>query len=128
MALCLLAGGSALAQNAKRTPMTKERPTAEQMAQRMTDRMSERLDLTEAQTRQIYELNLQQMQQMQAHREQMIANRRAEAEKMKTILTAEQYEEWQQMQGPRCRQHREPCCKDGKKRSCNEPCPKKDRK
>ena len=35
-ALCLLAGTGAFAQDSKKAPMMKERPTAEQMAQRKT--------------------------------------------------------------------------------------------
>ena len=56
MTLCLLAGTSAFAQD-RRAPRTKERPTAEQMAQRKTDRMVEKLNLNEDQSKQLYELN-----------------------------------------------------------------------
>ena len=45
----MMAGTSAFAQQAE-TPrtMAKERPTPEQMAQRMTDRMAEKYELTDA--------------------------------------------------------------------------------
>ena len=46
-ALCLLAGTGAFAQDSKKAPMMKERPTAEQMAQRRTERMTEKLNLSE---------------------------------------------------------------------------------
>ena len=36
-ALCLLAGTGAFAQDSKKAPMMKERPTAEQMAQRILE-------------------------------------------------------------------------------------------
>jgi len=65
MTLCLLAGTSAFAQD-RRAPRTKERPTAEQMAQRKTDRMVEKLNLNEDQSKQLYELNLQEVKDMQA--------------------------------------------------------------
>lgn len=128
MALCLMAGTGAFAQNTKRAPMPKERPTVEQMAQRMTDRMTRELQLTETQAKQVYEVNLAQIKQMQAQREQMRAARQAEAEKMKGILTTEQFVEWAKMQGPK------PCERRGQKgmhhakkgecKGCDKPCPK----
>lgn len=125
MALCLMAGTSVFAQQTRANRMPKERPTAEQMAQRMTDRMTQELKLTDAQTKQVYDLNLQQVKQMQEHRDQMRAARKAEAAKMKTILTSEQYEQWTEMEGPMYGAHKKACadgkrgdCKDGKK------CPK----
>lgn len=135
MALCLMAGTSAFAQQQKTAPQTKERPTVEQMAQRQTERMTERLKLTDAQAKQVYEINLAQIKQMQAQREQMRAARNAEAEKMKSILTTEQFVEWSQMQGPRPgemrhnrmgkggkdgKQGRD--CKNAKKGCDNKPC------
>ena len=79
MTLCLLAGTSAFAQD-RRAPRTKERPTAEQMAQRKTDRMVEKLNLNEDQSKQLYELNLQEVKDMQAQHERMRAARKAKAE------------------------------------------------
>ena len=61
--------------------------------------MKEKLALTDAQAKQIYSYNLQQIKEMQAVREQMRAARQAEAAKMKSILTEEQFEKWQEMQG-----------------------------
>ena len=87
VALCLLAGTSAFAQNSKKVPMTKERPTAEQMAKGRTERMAEKLNLNETQSKQLYEINLQDIKDMQKQAEQMRANRKAQAEKMKGILT-----------------------------------------
>lgn len=100
MALCLLAGTNAFAQNQKKGRMHKEIQTVEQMAQRKTDRMKEKLNLSEEQTKQVYDFNLQEIKQMQSMREQMRAARQAEAEKMKAILTPEQYAQWQQAEGP----------------------------
>ena len=65
MTLCLLAGMSAFAQD-RRAPRTKERPTAEQMAQRKTDRMVEKLNLFEDRRKQRSELNLPDVTDMPA--------------------------------------------------------------
>ena len=113
-ALCLLAGTGAFAQDSKKAPMMKERPTAEQMAQRRTERMTEKLNLSEKQSKQLYEVNLQDIKEMQAQSEQMRAYRKAQAEKMKGILTPEQFEQWKQMQGPRHGMNRGPRMKDGR--------------
>ena len=122
MTLCLLAGTSAFAQD-RRAPRTKERPTAEQMAQRKTDRMVEKLNLNEDQSKQLYELNLQEVKDMQAQHE-----------KMQKILTPEQFEQWKQMQGPKPGMRPGPQMKDGKGcackegRKCDKPRPAKGRK
>ena len=97
-ALCLMAGTSVFAQQQNKPAAPKERPTAEQMAQRKTDRMTERLKLNEAQAKQVYAINLAQIKEMIAQREKMEAARKAEAEKMKSILTTEQFVQWSQMQ------------------------------
>ena len=70
----------------------------EQMAQRMTERMQKELKLTDAQAKEVYNLNFQQIKEMQAMREKMREARKAEAEKMKSILTTEQFMQWSQMQ------------------------------
>ena len=53
-ALCMAAGTSAFAQpqRMERGPEAGERPSVEQMAREMTDRMAERLKLTEKQSEQ----------------------------------------------------------------------------
>ena len=99
-ALCLMAGTGAFAQEAKPAAAPKERPTVEQMAQRMTERMQKELKLTDAQAKEVYNLNFQQIKEMQAMREKMREARKAEAEKMKSILTTEQFVQWSQMQAP----------------------------
>jgi len=100
-ALCLMAGTGAFAQEAKPAAAPKERPTVEQMTQRMTERMQKELKLTDAQAKEVYNLNFQQIKEMQAMREKMREARKAEAEKMKSILTTEQFVQWSQMQAPR---------------------------
>ena len=131
-ALCLLAGTNAFAQ--KQTPnrgtTPKERPTAEQVAQRQTDRLTKELGLDATQAKQVYALNLHQVQQMQAVREQMRKDRIARNEKMKSLLTPEQFAKWSQMQGPKPGEHRGKMgkpgccahkgdCKDGKSGCCS---------
>ena len=124
-ALCLMAGTGAFAQEAKPAAAPKERPTVEQMA----------LKLTDAQAKEVYNLNLQQIKEMQAMREKMREARKAEAEKMKSILTTEQFVQWSQMQAPRPGQrgHGPQMMKKGDRRGggkecCDKPCPKKDKK
>lgn len=134
-ALCLMAGTSVFAQQQNKPDAPKERPTAEQMAQRKTDRMTEQLKLNEAQAKQVYAINLAQIKEMIAQREKMEAARKAEAEKMKSILTTEQFVQWSQMQAPRPGQrgHGPQMMKKGDRRGggkecCDKPCPKKDKK
>ena len=100
-ALCLMAATTLSAQESKPQARPKTPPTAEQIARHQTDRMAERLNLTEEQSKQVYEVNLAQVKRMQAMREEMREARKAEADKMKSILTTEQFMQWSQMQGPR---------------------------
>ena len=91
-ACCLMAGAQVFAQKPERDQAARQRPTAEQMAQRKTDRMAEQLGLNDSQKEQVYTLNLQQIQRM----EQMQQARQTQAEEMKKILTDEQFAAWQQ--------------------------------
>lgn len=100
-ALCLVATTTLFAQEAQPKVEPKTPPTAEQLAERQTERMTQRLNLTDAQAKQIYQLNLDQIKQMQAMREKMRQARMAQADKMKSILSTEQFMQWSQMQGPR---------------------------
>jgi protein CpxP len=132
-ALCLMAGTGAFAQEAKPAAAPKERPTVEQMAQRMTERMQKELKLTDAQAKEVYNLNFQQIKEMQAMREKMQEARKAEAEKMKSILTTEQFVQWSQMQAPRPGERGPQMMHKGDRRGggkecCDKPCPKKDKK
>ena len=136
-ALCLMAGEAVFAQTESApapAAAPKERPTLEQIAQRKTDRMVEKLNLNEDQSKQLYELNLQEVKDMQAQHERMRAARKAQAEKMQKILTPEQFEQWKQMQGPKPGMRPGPQMKDGKGcackegRKCDKPRPAKGRK
>lgn len=111
------------------TPPTP--PTPEQMAQAKTKRLTERLNLTEDQASKVYDACLKQSKEQQALFEKMSALHKEQAEKMKSILTTEQFMQWSQMQrpgamGPRGRQH-EGCpkacmkCKAGQKKDASKP-------
>ena len=133
MALCLMATTTLFAQDPKSQAEPKTPPTIEQIAERMTQRMTEQLKLTEAQTKQVYELNLAQIKQMKAIREKMEAARQAQAEEMKKILSTEQFMQWSQMQGPRGeRSGHGPHMKPGKQgphhADCPKDCPRKNNK
>ncbi|WP_200975031.1 DUF4890 domain-containing protein [Echinicola sp. 20G] len=89
----------------------KQRPDVkpEDMAERMTNRMAEELDLDETQKKAVYELNLESVKQrMEARdqakedrdemREKMEADRKEHEEKLEAILTPEQTEKWKEFQ------------------------------
>lgn len=62
MALLLMAGTSAFAQENKSVAPPRERPTTEQLARKATDRMTAQLKLTEKQAEQAYEAMLERLQ------------------------------------------------------------------
>ena len=109
MTLCLLAGTSAFAQDSAKAPRTKERPTAEQMAQRKTDRMVEKLNLSED----AVEAALRTQPaggkgDAGAGTSGCAPPARPRPRRCKGILTPEQFEQWKQMQGPRHGMNRGP--------------------
>jgi len=135
-AVCLLAAPGAFAQNRNtKSDMPKERPTAEQMAQRQTERLTKELGLNETQAKKVYAINLKQAQQMAAHRAEMFKERQANAAEMKSVLSAEQFDKWSQMQGPKPCAHRsqmrkgdkQGCCKQNKACKDNGACSKQNR-
>lgn len=85
----------------------------------MTDRMTEALQLDEAQATQVYELNLQKAQRMEEQRQQMLQARKTEAERMKSILTAEQFAKWSQMQRQKFGERRGHRPGDGRMAACD---------
>lgn len=115
MAVCMGITSGVMAQQQQKMDVPKQRPTAEQMAQKRTERMSEKLGLNEAQQKQVYDINLMSAKSMEAHRMQMKAERSKQAEQMKSVLTTDQFVKWSQMQKPQSA-----CpgkggkCKDGK--------------
>ncbi len=134
-ALCLMATTTLFAQESNPQTSPKTPPTAEQMAQRQTERMTRQLQLTDAQAKQVYEVNLNQIKQTQAMRAKMNEARKAEADKMKSILSTEQFMQWSQMQGPRPGQpgngpqakHRKGMKQGDCPNDCKGDCPRKDR-
>ncbi|WP_302288075.1 DUF4890 domain-containing protein [Alistipes communis] len=105
MALLLMAGTSAFAQENKSVAPPRERPTTEQLARKATDRMTAQLKLTEKQAEQAYEATLERLQADEALREQARAAKMKEAEAMKSILSTEQFMRWAQSQTPHDRRH-----------------------
>ena len=89
MALLLMAGTSASAQENKSVAPPRERPTTEQLARKATDRMTAQLKLTEKQAEQAYEATLERLQADEALREQ----------------ATEQFMRWSQMQSRPGRGH-----------------------
>lgn len=91
---------TANAQQEKKT----ERPerTPESMAQQMADRMAEKLELNEAQKKEVYDIQLEQAKDRMAKREgmkeEMEAARTAHQERIASVLTPEQKIKWEEMQ------------------------------
>ncbi len=131
----LLAGANVAAQ--ERAGMERgERPSAEEVAKMRTQRMTEKLNLNPEQQKQIAQLNLEQARKAEARQ----AERQSMQERMKKILTPEQYAKWEQMKaqghrrghghgqgvrgdttGKGCNAHRPACCKSGKE-GCGKHC------
>ena len=86
MALLLMAGTSAFAQENKSVAPPRERPTTEQLARKATDRMTAQLKLTEKQAEKAYEAMLERLQADEALREQARAAKMKEAEAMKFLV------------------------------------------
>lgn len=87
------------AQQEKRTM-----PTPEERAQKMTDRMAEKLTLTESQKKEIYTINLEsakkrqaEMEAHKAEREAMQAEMKAQEEKIQQVLTEDQRKQWEEI-------------------------------
>ncbi|MEG0788739.1 MAG: DUF4890 domain-containing protein [Alistipes sp.] len=106
IAVCMMIGTSAVAQQMNQNSKPKEKATPEQVAQRQTERMTQSLTLTEAQAKQIYALNLENAKAQQAQQDRMTAMRKAKVEKMKGILTEEQFAKWQEMRKARRHENR----------------------
>ena len=102
----------AIPKNNAMTAVHPPRPTPEQHAQMMTDRMDKVLTLTAEQKKSMYDLNLKTVQQMDKMRAEMAQNHTSdksgymtlmqtrEAE-IKKILNSEQYEKYKNTMGPR---------------------------
>ena len=96
-------------QKQERTPQNPE-----QRAQAMTERMAEKLSLSEAQKKEIYQINLENAQKRQkeieaqkAERDAKKAEMKAQEEKIKNVLTEEQRKQWEEIKMEQ-RGHRRP--------------------
>ena len=94
--------GTAAAQPQRPQGEKREKPTPEQMAKFSTERMAKELNLTQEQQKQIYDYNLNRINEAskkaEAARSNMEAARKSNAEQMQKILTPEQYAKWNEMQ------------------------------
>ncbi len=96
LAILLMVGAEAVAQNrggGERRPM----PTAEEMAERKTGKMTEKLGLSPEQAARVGELNRQQAERRRAHRETMRQEQEAHQAALREVLTPEQYARWEQI-------------------------------
>lgn len=108
-ALLVFTSLSVAAQQEKR-----ERPSPEERAQKMTEKMAAELGLSEAQKAQILALNLDQAKKRQAQMDKEMAERKVRSEEMKAhqeeikeVLTAEQRTKWEEIKMEQ-RDHRRP--------------------
>ena len=97
LAVCFLASFSAEAQ---RTDRPKREFNPEKWAERITNRMTEELSLTEEQQKEVYALHLERMtdraEAMKAQMERMKAEQKETREKLEAILTPEQKAKWEE--------------------------------
>lgn len=94
-----------------------ERPSAEERAKRNTERMAEELSLTDAQQKQILDINLQYAKKKDAERKAEMEARKAEMDakraemkeqnaKIQSVLTEEQKTKWTEIRAERMEDHR----------------------
>lgn len=102
MIIAVLVGATFVQAQAQRRGNQEINP--EQLAERMTDRMAEKLDLSEEQKKAVHALHLEaaqkrqgQMEVRKEQREAMKAEREAHQEKIAALLTPEQKETWKAM-------------------------------
>lgn len=109
IAILLLAGlnSAAIAQDQEQLSAqqmhNRQRRTPEQRARMLTDRMDKKLNLTEDQKKSVYDINLNTAQKMndamQNHdREAMRSIKQERDDAMQKVLTADQYQQYQQME------------------------------
>lgn len=86
-------GVEAMAQRPQRDNVTLEQ-RAERMAQRMTDRLS----LSDEQNQQIEQIYLKHLEEMQKANEERLRRMQDMEDQIKQVLTAEQREQWEKEQ------------------------------
>lgn len=102
-----------------------KRPSMEQIAEQRTERAARLMELTDAQRKQIYEINLKELKQSAPHVEQLRRIHADLAVDMKKVLTDEQYAAWSEARRPRHgkelhKGHRSGCdsCRPAHRRDC----------
>src|SRR5690554_3210321 len=88
-----------LSAEAQQERKTRDRATPEKVAEKMTERMSNELGLSEEQKKEVYAVHLEsaskRAEEMKAQREKMKANQKAKQEKLEAILSPEQKTAWE---------------------------------
>jgi len=105
--IAVIFGGIVFSADAQRSQSQRgqERMDPEKRAEMRVNKLAERLDLTEAQREQVFELQLEQereqdaarqarREEMKENREQMFDRRTEQNEKIEKLLTPEQREKW----------------------------------
>lgn len=101
MALSLVMGAAAYAQEAPEQTERKDPPTVEEMAKMKADRMKRQLLLGNDQYDKVYKLCLKQAEAQRKLMEQMKKEQDEMSQQMKGILNEAQYERYEQLQSPR---------------------------
>lgn len=101
MAMTLVMGAAAYAQEAPAQGEPKDPPTVEEMAKMKADRMKRQLLLGNDQYDKVYKLCLKQAAAQQKRMEQMKKEQEEMSQQMKGILNEAQYERYEQLQSPR---------------------------
>lgn len=78
-------------------PAQKKHLTTEQMARQRTERLTKNLELNEQQAKIVYEISLNQAEKAKEIKEQQRALHKEGIEKMRRVLTPEQFAKWQEM-------------------------------
>lgn len=106
--------------------LSAQRPTAEQVARRMTDRMTKQLNLTPEQAEQVHVYHLDRMRDAESR----FADRKGKAEnpewemersivhvtsRMQEMLTGDQFAKWEQSQKQKTLCGEKNCCEMGHK-------------
>ena len=98
---------------AQRAGMARDKPDAERIAERMTERMAKTLDLSEEQRKEVYAIQLesatQRVQEMESRRDKMRTSNQEDQKKLEAILTPEQKAKWEaskkEVRGKRGQRH-----------------------
>ena len=113
MALSLVMGAAAYAQEAPEQTERKDPPTVEEMAKMKADRMKRQLLLGNDQYDKVYKLCLKQAEAQRKLMEQMKKEQDEMSQQMRGILNEAQYERYEQLQSFR-KDRRMPARSDGR--------------